>query len=439
MIPKVFTSRPRFVRGAALADPAHVARPHSVEQIQSEVLRCAEDGERLRVAGGGTAANQLWRTDENLLALDHFRGVESADLERGRVWVRAGTTLGALADWLRPRGLALPVDGWPAGATVGGAVSVGAHGSGPGQRNLSACVSAVGLTTADGVYRRVSSDENAELFHAVRLSLGALGVVSHVELACSLARPVRVRHFKSALEDTLARLPELRGKAQHLSFEWFPGTGATRVHVAMPTESDVRSAALPAQARDWAMRNAGHWLLANASQRLPRLAGTAQRLAMQAMPEADRIDAAPEPESRPLLRQAELIEYQLAITDLPDALAQLERLLAALEVRSYAALEVGLVAADEIWLSPAYQRDSAFIRLKRFRGAALPALASTFADVMDRYDARPHWGSRHGKEGSELAVLYPRWKDFLALRARLDPRGVFLNDYLSRLFGVSLP
>ena len=439
MNPSVFSSRRRFVRGAALADPHHIARPHSVEQIQSEVLRCAEDGERLRVAGGGTAANQLWRTDENLLALDHFRGIESSDLERGRIWVRAGTTLGGLADWLRVRGLALPVDGWPAGATVGGSVSVGAHGSGPGQHNLSACVSAVGLTTADGVFRRVSAEENAELFGAARLSLGALGVVSHVELICSPARPLRVRHFKSALEDTLARLPELRAKARHLSFEWFPGTGATRVHVALPTEAEVRSASLPAQARDWAMRNAGHWLLANASQRLPRLAGTAQRLAMQALPEADRIEAAPEPQPRPLLRQAELLEYQLAIEDLPAALALLERLLAALDVRSYAALEVGLVAADEVWLSPAYQRDSAFVRLRRFRGAELPTLARTFADVLDRYDARPHWGSRHGKEGSELAALYPRWHDFLALRARLDPRGVFLNDYLSKLFGVSLP
>lgn len=439
MLARVFAGRPRFVRGAALADPHHIARPLSVEQIQSEVLRCAEDGERLRVAGGGTATNQLWRTDENLLALDHFHGVESADLERGRVWVRAGTKLGDLAEWLRARGLALPIDGWPSGATVGGAVSVGAHGSGPGQSNLSASVSAVGLTTADGVFRRVSAEENAELFPAVRLSLGALGVVSHVELACSLARPLRVRHFKSALEDTLARLPELCAKAQRLSFEWFPGTGATRVHVALPTESTVRSAPLPAQAREWAMRNAGHWLLANASQRLPRLAGTAQRLAMQAMPEADRIDAAPEPEIRPLLRQTELLEYQLALKDLPDALAQLERLMAVLDVRSYAAIEVGLVAADDIWLSPAYQRDSAFVRLRRFRGTGVAPLESTFADVLDRYDARPHWGSRHGKEGSELAALYPRWKDFLALRAKLDPRGVFLNDYLRSLFGVSLP
>lgn len=432
-------SRPRFIRGAALADPAHIARPVSVEDIQSEVLRCAEDGERLRVAGGGTAANALWRTDENLLTLDHFNGIECADLERGRVCVRAGTKLGVLAELLSNNNLALPMDGWPAGATIGGAVSVGAHGSGPKLCNLSARVTGVGLITADGVLRRVKAESDPELFGAARLSLGALGVVSHVELECDLAKPMRVRHFKSALEDTLARLPELRAHATQLSFEWFPGTGVTRIRTAMASEAPVRSESTSATGREWLMRNAGHWMLAHASDRAPRFARRAQRLALQLLPESERIETAPAPASQPLLRQSELIEYQLAVEDLGDALSQLEHLLKALNLRGYLALEVGFVAADNVWLSPAYGRESAFVRLKRFRGIEQDAIATTFADVMQRYDARPHWGSAHGLDADALAALYPRWGDFLALRRRLDPRGVFLNDYLSRLLGIRQP
>ncbi len=431
--------KPRFTRGAALADPAHIARPVNVEDIQSEVLRCAEDGERLRVAGGGTAANALWRTDENLLTLDHFVGIESADLERGRVWVRAGTRLGALAESLAVNNLALPMDGWPAGATIGGAVSVGAHGSGPTLCNLSAHVTAVGLITADGVLRRVTADNDPALFGAARLSLGALGVVSHVELECDLARPMRVRRFKSALEDTLARLPELRTHAAQLSFEWFPGTGVTRIRTAMATEASPRSETNSAIGREWLMRNAGHWMLAHASDRAPRFAHRAQRLALQLLPESERIEAAPAPAAQALLRQAELLEYQLAVDDLGDALQQLEHLLKALNLRGYLALEVGFIAADDIWLSPAFGRDSAFVRLKRFRGIEQDSIAKTFADVMERHDARPHWGSPHGQDASALAGLYPRWQDFIDLRARLDPRGVFLNDYLSRLLGVRQP
>ena len=432
-------SRPRFARGAALADPHHIARPVTVEDIQSEVLRCAEDGERLRVAGGGNAANALWSTDETLLTLDHFRGVESSDLERKRVWARAGTTLGALADWLRERGLALPMGGWSASATLGGAVSVGAHGSGLRLCNLPAHVTALGLITADGVFRRVSASEHADLFGAARLSLGALGVVSHVELDCDLAQNLRTRHFKSALEDTLARLPELRANASHLSFEWFPGTGATRVHVAMPTVAAPRTADSGAQLREWWMANAGHWALAHASQRLPRLSARAQRLAMLALPEAEHINAAPTPAARPLVRHAELLEMQLPADDLPDALNQLEQLLGALQLRGYAAIEAGFIAADDVWLSPAYGRDTAFVRLKQYRGASDANLGSTFMDALDRFEARPHWGSPHGKSEAALAALYPRWNEFLALRKQVDPRGVFLNSYLAGLFDVRLP
>jgi len=436
MLLRTTPSRPRFTRGAALADPAHIARPVSVEDIQSEVRRCAEDGERLRVAGGGTAANQLWRTDENLLALDHFSGIESADLERGRVWVRAGTRLGALAESLARNHLALPMDGWPAGATIGGAVSVGAHGSGPRLCNLSAHATAIGLITADGVLRRVSAENDPALFGAARLSLGALGVVSHVELDCDIARPMRVRRFKSALEDTLARLPELRAHATQLSFEWFPGTGITRVRTATVSEASPRSESTTTLGREWLMRNAGHWLLAHASDRAPRLARRAQRLALQLLPESERIEAAPAPTAQALVRQAELLEYQLSVEDLGDALIQLEQLLAALNLRGYLALEVGFIAADDVWLSPAFGRDTAFVRLKRFRGLSQDNIAATFVDVMERHDGRPHWGSPHGRQAESLAERYPRWSDFLALRARLDPRGVFLNDYLSQLLGV---
>lgn len=439
MVMRSAAPRPRFTRGAALADPAHIARPVSVEDIQSEVLRCAEDGERLRVAGGGTAANALWRTDENLLTLDHFIGIETARLERGCVWVRAGTKLGALAESLAVNNLALPMDGWPSGATIGGAVSVGAHGSGPTLCNLSAHVIAVGLITADGVLRKVTASSDPELFGAARLSLGSLGVVSHVELECDLAKPMRVRRFKSALEDTLARLPELRASTTQLSFEWFPGTGITRIRTGTATEASPRSQSAISSGREWLMRNAGHWMLAHASDRAPRLARRAQGLALQLLPESDRIEAAPAPAAQPFVRQAELLEYQLAVEDLGSALTQLEHMLAALKLRGYLALEVGFVAADDVWLSPAFGRDSAFVRLKRFRGIEQDSIANTFADVMERHDARPHWGSAHGRDAGSLAQLYPRWKDFLALRAKLDPRGVFLNDYLSRLLGARQP
>jgi FAD/FMN-containing dehydrogenase len=56
--------------------------------------------------------------------------------------------------------------------------------------------------------------------------------------------------------------------------------------------------------------------------------------------------------------------------------------------------------------------------------------------IYQRYDGRPHWGKMHTLDTATLASRYPRWADFQRVRQTLDPQGVFLNDYLRRLFGV---
>ncbi len=54
-------------------------------------------------------------------------------------------------------------------------------------------------------------------------------------------------------------------------------------------------------------------------------------------------------------------------------------------------------------------------------------------------DLRPHWGKMHTLDAAALAGLYPRWDDFRRVRAALDPRGIFLNDYLRRLLDNAGP
>ena len=54
---------------------------------------------------------------------------------------------------------------------------------------------------------------------------------------------------------------------------------------------------------------------------------------------------------------------------------------------------------------------------------------------MGEYEGRPHWGKRHFQTAESLAGLYPRWDEFQAARARLDPEGVFRNDYTDRVLG----
>jgi L-gulonolactone oxidase len=55
--------------------------------------------------------------------------------------------------------------------------------------------------------------------------------------------------------------------------------------------------------------------------------------------------------------------------------------------------------------------------------------------IMDGHEGRPHWGKRHFQTAATLAPRYPGWDSFQAVRRRLDPDGVFANDYVRRTLG----
>ena len=98
-------------------------------------------------------------------------------------------------------------------------------------------------------------------------------------------------------------------------------------------------------------------------------------------------------------------------------------------------IEVRFVAADDSMLSPAHERDTAYIAVHQYRGMAWEGYFRAVEEVMDSYGGRPHWGKRHFQTAATLAERYPCWQDFAAVRARLDPEGRFRNEYTDRVLG----
>jgi hypothetical protein len=52
------------------------------------------------------------------------------------------------------------------------------------------------------------------------------------------------------------------------------------------------------------------------------------------------------------------------------------------------------------------------------------------------FDARPHWGKHNPLSSAEVEHLYPRLTEFRDISRRLDPRGVFQNDYVQSALGL---
>jgi FAD/FMN-containing dehydrogenase len=95
---------------------------------------------------------------------------------------------------------------------------------------------------------------------------------------------------------------------------------------------------------------------------------------------------------------------------------------------------VRVAAADDIWLSTAYGRDTAYIAIHQYAGLPYRAYFDLFESVVAGVAGRPHWGKLHSLDAGRLGPLYPRFGDFLRVRAETDPERRFGNAYLSRVF-----
>ena len=97
--------------------------------------------------------------------------------------------------------------------------------------------------------------------------------------------------------------------------------------------------------------------------------------------------------------------------------------------------EVRFTKGDDAHLSTAAGRDTCYIAVHQYRGMDFDAYFRGVERIMDDYGGRPHWGKRHFQTAATLAPRYPDWDAFQAVRHRLDPDGVFANEYVERVLG----
>ena len=98
-------------------------------------------------------------------------------------------------------------------------------------------------------------------------------------------------------------------------------------------------------------------------------------------------------------------------------------------------MEFRFAQGDDIYLSPAHGRDSAYLAVHMYRGMEFRGYFDAMEAILRGHAGRPHWGKLHKLGAAELEPLYPRWQDFQQVRKRLDPRGVFATPYLQQLLG----
>jgi L-gulonolactone oxidase len=99
-------------------------------------------------------------------------------------------------------------------------------------------------------------------------------------------------------------------------------------------------------------------------------------------------------------------------------------------------VEVRFTAADEVWMSTAHGRESAYIAVHQYHRMEHERYFDAFEALAREVDGRPHWGKLHGRARDDLRPSYARFDDFVAVRDRVDPDRLFANAYLSRVLGT---
>jgi FAD-linked oxidoreductase len=432
------SSRWRNWGRSAAAEPAHRARPTSVDEVVAVVRTAAERGLAVKAVGAGHSFTDIAATPGVLIELDGLQGIVGVDKARKRVRVAAGTRLWQLGPALREHGLALQNMGDIDRQSIAGATSTGTHGTGLRFGGLATQIVAATLVTGHGEVLRVDDSNRPELLPAVRLGLGALGILVEVELQCVDSFLLRSVDHPAPFDEVLDAWDERTRETDHFEFYWWPHTALamTQTKTRLPIDTPHRP---PGRLALWAERR----LLENDALRLqqavghtiPALVPPLSRLATNVYGDGERTSISYEIFASPRLVRFRESEYAIPLEALPQALRDVRGLVERNGWRISFPIEVRAAAPDENWMSTAYDRPSAYIAVHRYFRDNPSEYFRAFDAIMRTYDGRPHWGKMHYRAADDLRPAYPRFDDFLAVRDELDPDRRFANRYLDRVLG----
>jgi L-gulonolactone oxidase len=416
--------------------PRAIVHPGSVQEIAAAVGRAARDGLRVRVAGAGHSFSDIACSDGLLIVLDRFQGVLDVDRESGLVRVQGGTTIALLNACLAEHGLALENLGDIDVQSIAGAISTATHGTGARLRNIPSQVAELTLVLADGSTLVCSQERDPETFRAVRVGLGALGVVVEVTLRCVPAFTLCGVDAPAPLQETLERFEELALANEHFEFFVFPHCDVALTRTNNRTEEPPRPRGKVAEyAGDVLLTNYAFELFCRIGRRLPSRIPEINRLVTRLAGSSKRIDRSDRIFASPRLVRFTEMEYALPREHTTEAV---RRVMEMLEERGFAVpfpIEVRTVAPDDALLSTAAGRESGFVAVHMYRGMQWRAYFEAVEEIMDSLDGRPHWGKRHFQTAVTLRPRYPEWDRFQGVRARLDPEGRFANAWTDRVLG----
>lgn len=392
--------------------------PRNTAELQELVAKSS----RIRARGSAHSFNSLADTESISLTFENLPQEISIDKERNLVRTPAGVKYGELAIKLHDRGWALHNMASLPHISVAGAVATATHGSGVGNGNLATAVQGVEIILPDGNIKYL--DKNDADFYGVVVGLGVTGIVLSLDLKIEPTFNISQTVYRAMSRETYAaNLDEIMSLAYSVSyFTTWAAAGGGEVwakfrsgHLAPTNLFEAYQATsnrhplpgLDPEPCTEQMSQSGPWHL-----RLPHFK-------MEFTPSSgDEIQS----------------EFFVDRKDAPQAIAALEKIAPQINEILWVT-EIRAIAADELWMSPHYQRDAIGIHFTWKKVAAVYEFVKVVEAVLAPFKYRPHMGKVFSATPEYVKSVTPRFNDFVELANKLDPNNKFGNTMTNALLG----
>ena len=415
--------------------PQWINEPASESDVADIVARAAKSQRTVKAVGAGHSFTSTALTNGHLLNMKHLNKIIDVDRANNQVTVEAGIHISELNEQLFELGLAMPNLGDIAYQTISGAISTSTHGTGAKITGIAGQVAAMRLVNGQGEIIHINSQQNPELLNVARVGVGALGIVTQVTLNVVPAFRLRAVEGAQKLDALIENLDELVDTNEHFEFFWIPHTKWALTKRNNRTTDPVH---IPSRAKQWYSKTFLENYAFGAVCALGRMKPNLIPRLATALPSSGQTEIVDESfrifASERIVKFVEM-EYAIPREFCGEALQRIRKMIDDKGHLVSFPVEVRFTAKDDIALSTASGRDSAYIAVHMYKGMAYELYFRDVADIMSDYEGRPHWGKMHFLTQNELSKLYPKWDEFLAARDQLDPSRTFANAYTEQVFG----
>ena len=398
-------------------DNVHI--PATIDEVRDVVKKCS----KLRAIGSRHSFNRIADSNANQISLEHLNKIDIDDNAR-TVTVGAAVRYGQLAPVIDAKGYALHNLASLPHISVAGAIATATHGSGLHNGNLATAVRALEFVSANGDIIQISRDKDGEQFLAAVVHLGAVGIVTRVTLDLQPTYQVAQTVYQDlSFSELEHNFDSIFGAAYSVSLftDWqnhratqvwikrrlAPGENHTPAdnfyNAKRATEKLHPITGHPAESCTEQMGIPGPWY-----QRLPHFK-------MEFTPSSGR-----ELQTEYFVPRERGYEAILAVEKLKDKITP-----------HLFVTELRTIAADNLWMSTAYQRDSLAIHFTwKPEWDVVKQILPQIEAQLKPFNPRPHWAKLFTIPPQQLEAQYTRLPEFKSFLNQHDPAGKFRNEFI---------